>query len=609
MGGIAGIIDLKGTREIDRAMLARMTSRLEHRGPDGHGYHIEPGFGFGHRAKDSAIARPHMQPCVAANGRTVLSFDGTLTGQDLLRMEFSVENRARLTRDDHLTAEFIDLRGPDALLTLTGAFAFAAYSPREKTFLLARDRFGQRPLYYYQSANGFLFFASEIPALLESGAIPSIVDDTAIADYFFYGYIPDPKTIYHQIRKLPPAHYLSFRKGEKSPQLRRWWQPQFSTVTTSFDAANVQFRDYFSHAMRIQLSNTEHPVTFRQNNAQDHLLTEFLDKESSHLCVLSPEDLNGATLSPLEGLNLLTSLSGEPMGHPSMLSLAPFVPTLFQHTTDIYLSTGSNTIFAGTKRYLDALTHARIRTYIPGILRTNLLGSIGAYPPYGQITTSSHRLQMTLAAMRYDGPTALAQMMSPLGRTVFDKVISPTLSSYRPEEIVRSHLSKGTATDPVQQAQLLDLEMTLPNAHLLPLDHFRSVTGVQQHMPYLNEELVDWAMSLPRQCHLHDGQTKRLILGNMRTPPQSGAMSSYQPASWAHQQDEALMQLRNSDAWKDSGYCQVDNVLDMVEQHQKGQQNNTQALWSVLALNAFLEAPNLSDAQPLTGELALLGSS
>ena len=186
MCGIAGIFDLRGTREPDRAALRRMTDALGHRGPDGQGAHVEPGVALGHRRLAVIDPGAGAQPFTSQGGKTVLTFNGEV--YDHRRLGAQVERAGRRLRtscDTEVLAELLDMRGADALAEVRGMFAFAAWNPREETLLLARDRFGEKPLYYAQTRDGLLVFASEMGAILASGLVEPVVSPTAVADYLF----------------------------------------------------------------------------------------------------------------------------------------------------------------------------------------------------------------------------------------------------------------------------------------------------------------------------------------------------------------------------------------------------------------------------------------
>ncbi|VAW03369.1 Asparagine synthetase [glutamine-hydrolyzing], partial [hydrothermal vent metagenome] len=196
MCGIAGIIDLKATREIDRAALQRMTDALRHRGPDGEGVFIAPGIGFGHRRLAIIDREGGVQPFHSQNGG-VVSLNGEIYNYRALARELAQEGLTPRTRSDtEILAEGWARHDTEFVHRLRGMFAFSFWDPAARRLTLARDRLGEKPLYYGETADGFLLFASEASALIASRLLSTELNQAAVADYFYYGYVPDPKSIY-----------------------------------------------------------------------------------------------------------------------------------------------------------------------------------------------------------------------------------------------------------------------------------------------------------------------------------------------------------------------------------------------------------------------------
>ncbi|MCI5044844.1 MAG: asparagine synthase (glutamine-hydrolyzing), partial [Aquisalinus sp.] len=256
MCGIAGILDIKGQRQIDRDALTRMTDALAHRGPDGEGFFIEDGIGLGHRRLAIIDLAGGKQPFATHTGNTVLSFNGEIYNYADLRQSLSQRSITLRTQSDtEALAELWEMDGPEALSQLVGMFAFAAWDKEMRTLTLVRDRLGEKPLYYAVTDDGFLLFASELPALITSGLLTPEISATAVKDYFAYGYVPDPGTIYSSVYKLPPATSLTVKApAEAIPAPAPYWQVQMSdTQQGDIRAASEELLDLLDTAVRSQM--------------------------------------------------------------------------------------------------------------------------------------------------------------------------------------------------------------------------------------------------------------------------------------------------------------------------------------------------------------------
>ncbi|HWO86396.1 MAG TPA: asparagine synthase (glutamine-hydrolyzing), partial [Stellaceae bacterium] len=228
MCGIAGIFDFRGHRDVGRVLLHRMTEIIAHRGPDGDGFHIAPGIGLGMRRLAIVDLVTGDQPQFNEDGTVCVVFNGEIYNFQPLMAELTALGHAFRTRSDtevivHAWEEW----GEACLDRFNGMFAFALWDARREILFLARDRLGEKPLYYSMLADGRLLFASELKSLALSPDIDRRLDPQAIEEFFAYGYIPDPRSIYRGVKKLAPAHSLLVRRGEPLPEPRRYWDVRF----------------------------------------------------------------------------------------------------------------------------------------------------------------------------------------------------------------------------------------------------------------------------------------------------------------------------------------------------------------------------------------------
>jgi asparagine synthase (glutamine-hydrolysing) len=222
MCGLAGLFDMNGIAPFEDGLIRRMTDAVAHRGPDGMGIHQEPGLALGHRRLSIIDLAGGSQPMQTPDGALVIVFNGEIYNFPELRAELEELGATFRTRSDtevllhgwrHWNTGMLD--------KLRGMFAFALWDARAETLVLARDKFGKKPL-HYALANGTLVFGSEIKSLLCHPGVGRALDPQATSDFFTYGYVPDPKTIYAAIRKLPPAHYMLARRGRPIRTAAYW---------------------------------------------------------------------------------------------------------------------------------------------------------------------------------------------------------------------------------------------------------------------------------------------------------------------------------------------------------------------------------------------------
>ncbi len=224
MCGIAGSLDFGGERQTPRFVLAAMGQALAHRGPDESGLWTDGIVGLTAQRLRIIDLVTGQQPLTTQDGLLRLVANGEIYNANTLRDDLRARGHVFTSRTDtevilHAYAE----EGPECLDRLEGMFAFALWDERRRCLFLARDRFGEKPLYYARLPHGFLF-ASELKALLVHPHISRELDWAALAGYLTYGYVPWPHAIFRAIRKLPPAHWLEVG-ADGVEILRRYWTP------------------------------------------------------------------------------------------------------------------------------------------------------------------------------------------------------------------------------------------------------------------------------------------------------------------------------------------------------------------------------------------------
>ena len=226
MCGLAGFVDSRGGGQQAglEALASRMAEALRHRGPDDHGVWADPdaGIALGHQRLSILDLSPAgHQPMFSPSGRFVIVYNGEIYNCEQLREELLRERPELLFRGysdtEVMLAAFEQWGIEPALERMNGMFAFALWDRRERTLILARDRFGEKPL-YYGSAGGTFLFASELKSLRVHPAFKGEIDRDAVACYLRFNCIPAPYSIYRDIRKLLPGTVLRYRNGEVTTQ-------------------------------------------------------------------------------------------------------------------------------------------------------------------------------------------------------------------------------------------------------------------------------------------------------------------------------------------------------------------------------------------------------
>jgi asparagine synthase (glutamine-hydrolysing) len=249
MCGIAGIIG-HGEQDDQSARVRRMVDALRHRGPDGHGtLKIGMRATLGHARLSIVDLEAGAQPMKSRDGRLAITFNGEIYGYRELRNQF--EYPYATESDTEVILAMYQKSGEDMIRSLPGMFSFAIWDDREQTLFCARDRFGEKPFYYALTSNGDFIFASEIKAVLASGLIDPVLDLESVAHFLRKSYVHPHKTIYSNIFTLPPAHCLTFRRGQVV--VRKFWDFPNTDLRISLDDATNRLEELLRKAVKNQL--------------------------------------------------------------------------------------------------------------------------------------------------------------------------------------------------------------------------------------------------------------------------------------------------------------------------------------------------------------------
>jgi asparagine synthase (glutamine-hydrolysing) len=622
MCGIAGIFDLHGEREIDRDALKRVTSALAHRGPDGEGYFVAPGVGLGHRRLAIIDRKGGAQPFHAQTGGAVLTYNGEIYNYQALAAQLPVSLKTR--SDTELLAEGLALKGPDFLHELRGMFAFGFYEPAKKRLTLARDRLGERPLYYAETSEGFLLFASEVGSLLASGLIGASIDPRAAADYFHFGYVPDPKSIYRGVYKLAPGSRLVMERNQ-SPRLERYWRPVFAETTAPrFEDAAEMLHAKVDAAVKQQMLSDAPLGAFLSGGVDSAGIVSSMAETGAHpvACTIGFDEeshderaaardvaqkfgaVHYESVAHCEAASLIDRIAaamGEPFADASALPSYLVAEAARRHVTVALTGDGGDEIFAGYRRYPFFLAEEKMRELAPAPLRAGVFGPLGAAYPKLDWAPRYLRAKTTFQAMARSSPegyAAAAAINLPARiSAILDADFKRSLGGYEPGALIEKAMDEAGTDDPLARAQYADLMTWLPGRMLTKADRTAMAHGLETRPPLLDHTLVEWAGGLPADYKLKGMEGKRILkeafsarLGADLVARKKQGFAPPLKEWMRRKKHNPAYRLNASRHWRESGMFNEKAVEAMIASHQSGAADCAQEIWSVIMFDAFLRA-------------------
>jgi asparagine synthase (glutamine-hydrolysing) len=546
MCGIAGVVCAEPSRPVPQELTKAMGAALAHRGPDGSGIWCAPGVALCHRRLAIIDLEGGNQPLGNENGSVQVVFNGEIYNyQDLRRQLVQRGHRFRTASDTEVLVHLYEEHGERLVECLRGMFAFALWDQKARRLLLARDRLGIKPLYYYRDTEK-LVFGSELKALLANPTVPRAIDAAALEDYLAYGMVLGASTIFAGIAKLPPAHTLSISPDHWQASPKRYWRLHFEpderpTPAEWQEALEAKVRE----TVRMHLISDVPVGAFLSGGLDSSIVVAcaagaikgklqtfsmgFAEERFSelpharqvgeHFGTEHREEIVTPDAAAL--LDDLVHYYDEPFADSSAIPTFLVSRLARRHVKVVLSGDGGDEAFGGYARYAHDLREDAVRRRLPGSLRRRLLGPLGRIWPKADWLPRPLRAKTTLTNLAVDAASAyantLAQCRPPLRRQLLAPDVARSLNGHRPEDLVRAGFSGGPPGDVLAGMLSADVETTLPDDFLVKVDRASMANGLEVRPPLLDHELLELAARIPSRWKVHHGETKWILKQTFRS--------------------------------------------------------------------------------------------
>ena len=624
---ITGIIDLSERREINRELLKDMNDRQSHRGPDGSGYHFEPGVGFGHRRLSIIDLAGGKQPMFNEDKSVVVTFNGEIYDFSELMEELKSAGHKFETRcDTEVIVHAWDEWGEACLDRLHGMFAFALWDRNRQTLFLARDRLGKKPLYYSKLKNGQLIFASELKALRVHPEACLDIDHSAVEDFMTFGYVPDPKTIFRSICKLPPGHFLKIDRsaGDRDVVAHRYWDVNFDVCDDYDDEQQIceELNRKLAAATQRRLISDVPLGAFLSGGVDSSAIVASMaasNSEPINTCSISFGDpayneanyaqqvadlfktnhhVEQVDANDFDLLDKIPGIYDEPFADSSAIPTYRVCELARKHVTVALSGDGGDEVFAGYRRYRWHMHEQGIRNMIPAALRRNVFGLAGAIYPKLDWAPRVLRAKSTLQAIARDSLDAYLHSVSILPNDLHGRLFSSSfkneLQGYTAKEVFRGHMANCDTDDELSKIQYLDMKTYLPGDILTKVDRASMANSLEVRVPILDAEFVSWACTLPSSVKLKRREGKYIFKKSLEgNVPDNilyrDKMGFAVPlASWFRGPlRESIQQRLLGGAMRDSEIFDMKFIARLLQQHTRGERDHSPPIWALLVFEGF----------------------
>ena len=626
MCGITGIFDTRGRGEISRDLLSRMNETQFHRGPDEGGLHTEPGVGLAHRRLSIIDLSSGQQPLFNEDETVVVTYNGEIYNFPELTAELKARgHRFRTHCDTEVIVHAWEEWGQACVERFRGMFAFAVWDRNRQTLFLARDRLGIKPLYYALLDDGSFIFGSELKSLQAHHRLPREIDPRAVEEYFAFGYVPEPRTIYKGVYKLPPGHHLTLERDRPMPQPRQYWDVSFRAQDSSGDetALGHELLERLDEAVKIRMVAEVPLGAFLSGGVDSSAVVASMARLSEspvNTCSISFGDpeYNEAGYAAMvaeryhtahrveqvdpEDFDLvdhLADLYDEPYADSSALPTYRVCELAKKQVTVVLSGDGGDENLAGYRRYRWHTYEEKMRSLVPPALRRPLFGMLGSLYPKADWAPKIFRAKSTFQAMARDSLEgylhSVSIMSNEMREALFSDRLKQELQDYRAIEVFRRHAAGAPTDHPLSLVQYLDMKTYLVGDILTKVDRASMAHALEVRVPILDHQLVDWISGIPPEMKLRGREGKYLFKKALE--PLLPKEILYRPkmgfaiplASWFRGPlRERVRDGILGSAMVDSGLFRRQYLEKLVTQHQSGVRDYSAPLWTLLMFESFL---------------------
>ena len=642
MCGIAGIFDLTGHREINELTLARMNDKQFHRGPDEGGFHYEPGIGLAHRRLSIIDISTGQQPLFNHDRSICIVFNGEIYNFLDIRAELEALDYTFKTHSDTETIVHAwEAWGEACVDRLRGMFAFAIWDSNQQTLFLARDRLGIKPLFYAVLPDNHLIFGSELKVLTAHPDLVKNIDHRAVEEYFALGYIPEPRTIYENVYKLPPAHTLTFKRDGQLPDAHRYWDIPFNdadVMKNGIDGTNLQKEliARFKEAVDIRLV-AEVPLgaflsggvdssgvvammaTLKNEREQAQEGNAKQAQEPVNTCAIAFNEKNfneaefaqqvadkyktNHFVSTVESddfdlIDQLALLYDEPYADSSAMPTYRVCQLAKKRVTVALSGDGGDEVFAGYRRYLWHMNEEKLRSYMPLGLRKVIFGTLGKLYPKADWAPRIFRAKSTFQGLARDSVEGYFHSVSHTSneqRTkLFSEQMKKSLQGYNAVEVFNQHAGRCQTKDPLSLIQYIDMKTYLVGDILTKVDRASMAHSLEVRVPLLDHKFVEWVSTIPSKLKLRGSSGKDIFKKALEPYLPNDIL--YRPkmgfavplAKWFRGPlKERVRAALLGETMTNSGLFNMETIRQLVDRHQSGRSDHSAALWSLLMFESF----------------------
>ncbi len=632
MCGIVAIADRDPQAPVAGDAVQRMVRTLVHRGPEDEGMLLRPGAGLAMRRLSFMDIPGGQQPFSNETGDVHVVGNGEIYNFPDLRAELTALGHTfRSGSDIEAVVHAYEEWGCDAFAKLRGMFAVALYDERTHALIAARDRAGEKPLFYAHTPEG-LFLASEVKALLVRPEIARTFDLAALDQFLTYEYVIAPRTLFTAIRKLPAAHYLVYRDGDV--RVTRYWDAAATPVQAwSEDAAADAVRAALARAVDSQMMSDVPLGVFLSGGIDSSAIAAFMADAATRRGVgvtsfsmgfadqsynelpyarqvaerfglTHVEDIVTPDVAAL--FDPLVAHLDEPFADVSLFPTYLVSRLARQHVKGVLAGDGGDELFGGYDAYAAQAMAARLARVTPDVAWRLADRVAQLVPPSEQKKGALNAVKRFLAGVTANGPEIghyrwMTFMDAASRRRLYTRTMADAVLGGDVHREVREALGAYRADDPVNRELYADLRVYLADDILVKVDRMSMATSLETRAPFLDADVMELAFSLPGHLKVRGTERKIVLKRALRGVLPDSILHrrkegfSIPMKNWLRRDLQPLMRdLLSRDRLVRRGLFEPAEVARLIDEHVSGRANHAHQLFSLMVFERWadsLDAP------------------
>jgi len=622
MCGIAGIVYRERQHAEPEALVRRMCTALRHRGPDDEGIWARDGVGLGMRRLSIIDLAGSQQPIFNEDRTKAIVFNGEIYNYQELRRGLVARGHVLRSQGDTETVlHLYEELGPDCVTRLRGMFAFAIWDATAETLLLARDRFGIKPLYVVDSPWG-IAFASELKALHAAGLTSRALDWEALDAYLQLGYIPAPASPFLDVRKLEPGHTLVWGRDGTATTRRYWQLPQESGVTPPEPDARV--REWLDDSVAAHLVSDVPVAAFLSGGLDSSAVVASmaLAGETPHAFTAR---YTGAGTDHTDETPLAQSLAARYGSELTLIDIRPDLRDIFEpivraldepHADDSAIPTwllsravgsrykvvltgiGGDELFAGYRRHIGLLA-AEYYGKLPAGVRRLAAAASRLLPEPRDGTLGVDRLKRFFRTGNGAVPDRFLGLLSRLANGerpgLYAPSLRPSISGRAARDRFHALFSEQGSPTGLKAGLSLDYATFLPDDILALSDRIAMAHSLEVRVPFVDHVLVDAVFPIPDRAKIGRWWRPKRLLRRALQPrlpaehfraPKRGFVGP--TSAWLRRElRQTLTDELSPERQRRLGYFDPATIETLLREHLTGRQNREGILWALLCFSTW----------------------